>query len=140
MIMVSHFSASFFLPESGYGRVVQGPKTDTGFPKEICHRSLQGCCCGTILLPPPSCYKCRCDGQSLRSHFIITRKKDKQRNETHTVLHPKSWSTVLMPTACLRTPFPYEKNKHRDLCYLQPPNSLTKTYQKNDQYPPLKEK
>ena len=52
------------------------------------------------------------------SHFIITRKKDKQRNETHTVLHPKSWSTVLMPTACLRTSFPYEKNKHRDLCYL----------------------
>lgn len=87
-LIITHFPASFFLPESGCGRVVQGPKTDIGIPKEICHRSLQGRCCGTILLHPPFCHKCRCDGQSLRSHFVIIRKKDKQRNKTHRVLHP----------------------------------------------------
>lgn len=115
LIMITHLPASVFLSESGYGRVDQGPKTDIGIPKEICHRSLQGRCCGTILLPPPSCHKCRYDGQSLRSHLVIIRKKDKQRDKIYKVLHPKSWSTVLaLAIACLRTSFPCEKNKHRD--------------------------
>lgn len=62
--------------------------------------------------------------------------KETKHTEPYTRYHG---ATVLMlATACLRTCLLYEK--HKPSLLLAAKNVLTRTYQKNVQYPPLKEK
>lgn len=104
-------------PSAPHGKVAQGPKTDCWTQVEVSQESSQGSCCGTTLLPSPSCRECRCDGQSLRSHPGTMRKrptKETNLQSPHTQHHGATVSMLAM--ACLRTSVLYEKNNHLFQC------------------------